>query len=56
MTQFDATGIEEIGRFIDQGGNDFWGVQLTQKFLDGRRVVAFSDRDYGLYLARYTGP
>jgi hypothetical protein len=56
VTRFDATGITEIGRFIDEGGNDFWGVQLTDKFVGGDRVVAFSDRDYGLYLARYTGP
>jgi hypothetical protein len=56
VARFDATGITEVGRFIDQGGNDFWGVQLTDKFVGGRRVVAFSDRDYGLYLARYTGP
>ncbi|MGH2660022.1 MAG: PA domain-containing protein, partial [Actinomycetota bacterium] len=55
VARFDATGITEIGRFIDQGGNDFWGVQLTDKFVNGRRVVAFSDRDYGLYLASYTG-
>jgi hypothetical protein len=56
VTRFDATRIEEIGRFIDQGGNDFWGVQLTEKFVAGDRVVAYSDRDYGLYLATYTGP
>jgi hypothetical protein len=56
VARFDASGITEIGRFIDQGGNDLWGVQLTDKFVNGRRVVAFSDRDYGLYLARYTGP
>lgn len=56
VARFDATSITEIGRFIDQGGNDFWGVQLTDKFVNGRRVVAFSDRDYGLYLASYTGP
>jgi hypothetical protein len=56
VTRFDATGIEEVGRFIDQGGNDLWGVQLTEKFVNGTRVVAFSDRDYGLYLASYTGP
>jgi hypothetical protein len=56
VTRFDATGIEEVGRFIDQGGNDLWGVQLTDKFVNDRRVVAFSDRDYGLYLASYTGP
>jgi hypothetical protein len=57
VTRFDDTSIEEVGRFIDQGGNDFWGVQLTDKFTAaGDRIVAFSDRDYGLYLASYTGP
>jgi hypothetical protein len=56
VARFDATGIEEIGRLIDRGGNDFWGVELTDKFVNGRRVVAYSDRDFGLYLATYTGP
>lgn len=56
VARFDETGITEVGRFIDEGGNDLWGVQLTDKFVAGRRVVAFSDRDYGLYLAQYTGP
>jgi hypothetical protein len=56
VTRFDEFGIEEVGRFIDEGGNDFWGVQLTDKFVEGRRVVAYSDRSYGLYLATYTGP
>ena len=56
VARFDATGIQEVGRFIDQGGNDFWGVQLTDTFIGGRRVVAYSDRDYGIYLATYTGP
>jgi hypothetical protein len=56
VARFDATGIQEVGRFIDQGGNDLWGVQLTDKFMNARRIVAFSDRDYGLYLASYSGP
>jgi len=56
LAGFDATGITEVGRLIDQGGNDFWGVELTDKFRNAGRVVAFSDRDYGLYLASYTGP
>lgn len=57
VARFDATGITEIGAFVDQGGNDFWGVQLTDKFTPaGDRIVAFSDRDFGLYLGAYTGP
>lgn len=57
VARFDATGIDEVGAFIDQGGNDLWGVELTNKFTAaGDRIVAYSDRDYGLYLAAYTGP
>jgi hypothetical protein len=57
VARFDETGIEEVGAFIDKGGNDLWGVQLTDKFTaDGRRIIALSDRDFGLYLLAYTGP
>jgi hypothetical protein len=48
-------GLEEVGRYIDEGGNNFWGVeQFTDK--DGNRLIAGSDRDYGLYIVKYTGP
>jgi hypothetical protein len=56
VARFSQTEIHEVGAFIDEGGNDFWGVQLTDKFVGGDRVVAYSDRDFGLYLATYTGP
>ncbi|HYF27792.1 MAG TPA: PA domain-containing protein [Baekduia sp.] len=46
--------IQETGHFIDEGGNNFWGVQLVE--VDGKEYVAASDRDYGLYLFEYTGP
>lgn len=45
--------LREVGRFIDQGGNDFWGVQVFSR--GGTEFVAASDRDYGLYIFRYTG-
>jgi hypothetical protein len=45
--------LVETGRFIDQGGNDFWGVQVFEH--DGIEYVAASDRDYGLCVFRYTG-
>ena len=51
----DATGaITEVGRFIDEGGSNVWGVQVFQS--GGVEYVAASDRDYGLYIFRYTGP
>ena len=50
-----ADGLEEVGKFIDDGGNNFWGVE---QFTDaaGNRLIAGSDRDYGLYIVKYTGP
>ncbi|UVJ40106.1 PA domain-containing protein [Arthrobacter sp. CJ23] len=45
--------LVETGRFIDEGGNNFWGVQVFEK--DGIEYVAASDRDHGLYIFRYTG-
>jgi hypothetical protein len=45
--------LVEVGHFIDSGGNNFWGVQVFQH--DGQEYVAASDRDFGLYIFRYTG-
>ena len=55
VVSYGAGGLTEVGRFIDQGGNDFWGVQI-HKTADGERLVLASDRDSGLYVFRYTGP
>ena len=54
--QFDrANGLRQVGAFIAPEGNDFWGVeQFTTP--EGERLIAGSDRDFGLYLFRYTGP
>jgi hypothetical protein len=55
VVRFGDSGMEQVGAFIDEGGNDFWGVeQFTTP--QGDRLFAGSDRDYGLYLFRYTGP
>ncbi len=45
--------LTEVGHYIDVGGNNFWGVQVFQH--DGKEYVAASDRDFGLYIFRYTG-
>lgn len=54
VIQYDKSGIQEVGHFIDSGGNDFWGVQTFVDAL-GRELVAASDRDSGLWIFRYTG-
>jgi hypothetical protein len=55
VLSFGEEGLTEVGAFIDDRGNNFWGVE---QFTDasGNRLVALADRDYGLYIVRYTGP
>ena len=52
---FGENGAQETGSFIDEGGNNFWGVEVFTT-PQGQRLFAGSDRDSGLYLFRYTGP
>jgi hypothetical protein len=50
--------LEEVGAFIDEGGNNFWGVHPmadTRPGHEGGTLVLLSDRDFGLYVVRYTG-
>jgi hypothetical protein len=54
VTRIVSGQLQEVGHFIDQGGNNFWGVQVFEH--DGQEYVAASDRDFGLYIFRYTGP
>jgi hypothetical protein len=55
VVRYGRGGLEEVGHYIDEGGNDLWGVQmLTTR--QGLNLVAASDRDSGLYIFRYTGP
>lgn len=46
--------LVETGHYIEEGGNNFWGVQVWEH--DGKEYVLASDRDYGLYIFEYTGP
>lgn len=45
--------LTEVGNFIDEDGNNLWGVQVIQR--GGKEYVLASDRDFGLYVFRYTG-
>jgi hypothetical protein len=50
-----ANGLEQVGAYIAPEGSNFWGVeQFTTP--QGERLIAGSDRDFGLYIFRYTGP
>ncbi len=65
VARFGPGGITEIGHFIAEGGNDFWGVypllpgRVGQSPGRGgdhaRPLLLMSDRDSGLWILRYTG-
>ena len=56
---YGELGLREVGAFIDEGGNNVWGVEDMSVGDRGRHrsggYFALSDRDYGLYIVRYTG-
>ena len=54
VAQIVEEELVEVGRFIDVGGSNFWGVETFTH--NGEEFVAASDRDYGLYIFKYTGP
>jgi hypothetical protein len=55
VVKYGATGLTEVGKFIDEGGNNFWGVEV-HRHPNGQKYILASDRDYGLYIFQYTGP
>jgi hypothetical protein len=55
VIRYGANGLKEVGHYVDEDGNNFWGVQVHK--IPGHRkpVVLASDRDSGLWIFRYTG-
>ena len=49
-----ARNNPEVAAFIDEGGNNFWGVEAFEQ--GGVEYIAASDRDKGLYIFRYGAP
>jgi hypothetical protein len=42
--------IKEVGAFIDDHGNNFWGVEVFSQ--GDQEYAALSDRDFGLYIVK----
>jgi hypothetical protein len=55
VVAFGDGKLTEVGRFVDEAGSNLWGVDVATDKQGGRLILA-SDRDYGLYVFRYTGP
>ncbi|MDQ4133597.1 MAG: hypothetical protein M3179_10425 [Actinomycetota bacterium] len=46
--------LTEVGSYIAEGGNNFWGVEV-HKHPNGQKYVLASDRDSGVWIFKYTG-
>ncbi|HEX6208165.1 MAG TPA: hypothetical protein VF058_07395 [Actinomycetota bacterium] len=51
----DPGCVQEVGNFIDQGGNDFWGIHQALDHSSDPDLILLSDRDRGLYIVKFTG-
>jgi hypothetical protein len=52
VVEYGEEGLTEVSAFIDEGGNNFWGVEVWHDE-HGTKYVLASDRDFGLYVFRY---
>jgi len=59
VIRYGAEGIEEVGHYIHENGNNFWGVEVHRLRgagpWSGKTLILASDRDSGLWIFRYTG-
>jgi len=65
VVKYGKDGISEVGAYIAEGGNNFWGVEYHQLPKAGKGkpkggpasndLILASDRDSGLWIFRYTG-
>jgi hypothetical protein len=55
VIRYGPQGIEEVGHYIDEEGNDFWGVEAHRLPESKETLILASDRDSGLWIFRFTG-
>ena len=51
---YDDSGFTEVGRFVEPGGSNYWGVEVHK--MAGKKYILGSDRDRGLRIFQFTGP
>ena len=61
VIKYGNRGITEVGHYIHENGNNFWGVEAHRvvgkkaRNLSGKTLILASDRDSGLWIFQYTG-
>ncbi|MFI5624115.1 LVIVD repeat-containing protein [Nocardioides sp. NPDC051685] len=51
--EIQGTELVEVGGYLDENGNNFWGVEVFVR--DGRTIILGSDRDSGLWIFEDVG-
>jgi LVIVD repeat/PA domain len=54
VIRYSANGLKEVGHYVDEDGNDFWGVQVHKLPGQEKPIVLGSDRDSGLWIFQYS--
>jgi hypothetical protein len=50
---YDDGGLEEVGAFVEEGGSNYWGVEVHK--MNGKTYILGSDRDRGLRIFTFDG-
>jgi hypothetical protein len=50
---YNNGGLKEVGAFVEQGGSNYWGVEVHK--LNGKTYILGSDRDRGLRIFTFGG-
>jgi hypothetical protein len=53
VLRYDDSGLEEVGAFVEEGGSNYWGVEVHK--IGNTQYVLGSDRDRGLRIFRWVG-
>jgi len=54
VIQYGTNGLKEVGHYVDEDGNDFWGIEVHKlRQLKKPTVILGSDRDSGLWIFQY---
>src|SRR5215208_6823357 len=51
VLSYTASGLKEVGAFVEPGGSNYWGVEVHK--MDGKKYILGSDRDCGLRIFQY---
>jgi hypothetical protein len=51
VLRYNDSGLKEVGAFVEDGGSNYWGVEVHR--LAGKKYILGSDRDRGLRIFTY---